>query len=710
MIDTIWGSTEKPVASQQLADTLESESLNGTLYIGYPIIGSPDGPFPIDALLLSADKGVIIFHLVEGRDLGNFQEFQDESYNKVQAKLLQHKQLSRARELQIKISVVTFAPALRDVESFDSEDNRVCNIETLPDYISDITWTKGEMFQSLVSVIQSITTIRKNKKRRQTVKQSSRGAKLKKLEDSIANLDNTQAEAVIETYEGVQRIRGLAGSGKTIVLALKVAYLHAQHPDWLIAVTFNTRSLKGQFERFINSFTLEQTGDEPDWTKIQIIHAWGAPGNKKDDGIYYTFCRENGIEYFDFRAAKNRFGIGHEFDGACKKAVNDTRNYKRIYDVILIDEAQDFSINFLVLCYELLKDPKRLIYAYDELQSLTSKALPSPEEIFGKNPDGSPRVVFAEPARGKPKQDIILKKCYRNSRPVLTAAHALGFGIYRDEGLIQMFDQKELWKEIGYVVDDGRLEEGYQVKLKRTTDTSPHFLEEHSPIDDLIQFHTFKNENEQTDWLVNQIANNLREDELDPDDIIIINPDPLTTKNAVGAARQKLLEIGINSNLAGVSSSPDIFFEPDAVTFTGVFRAKGNEAAMVYVINANDCYTAWRGQIARVRNRLFTAITRSKAWVRVCGVGKNMKKLEKEFIDLKQNQFELEFKYPTEGERQELNIVNRDMTAEEKKRIEKKKIDLKGILQSLQSGETIVEDYPDEVIDGLRKILKGKAK
>ena len=43
-----------------------------------------------------------------------------------------------------------------------------------------------------------------------------------------------------------------AGSGKTIVLALKVAYLHAHHPDWTIAVTFNTRSLKGQFERLIN--------------------------------------------------------------------------------------------------------------------------------------------------------------------------------------------------------------------------------------------------------------------------------------------------------------------------------------------------------------------------------------------------------------------------------------------------------------------------
>ena len=63
---------------------------------------------------------------------------------------------------------------------------------------------------------------------------------------------------MIETVEGVQRIRGLAGSGKTVVLALKAAYLHAQHPEWKIAVTFNTRSLKGQLRQLINTFILNK--------------------------------------------------------------------------------------------------------------------------------------------------------------------------------------------------------------------------------------------------------------------------------------------------------------------------------------------------------------------------------------------------------------------------------------------------------------------
>jgi superfamily I DNA and RNA helicase len=268
-----------------------------------------------------------------------------------------------------------------------------------------------------------------------------------------------------------------------------------------------------------------------------------------------------------------------------------------------------------------------------------------------------------------------------------------------------MFDHKELWLDIGYSVIDGKLEEGKKVALSRSINTSPDFLEQHSPIQDLIKFKSFKTDEEQTDWLVNEIVRNLKQDELQPSDIIVINPDPITTRSAVAQARRKLLEKGINSNLAGVSTSPDVFFEGDKVTFTGIFRAKGNEAAMVYVINAQDCFAAWRGDLARVRNRLFTAITRSKAWVRVLGYGEEMEKLEEEYRRILNSNFHLEFKYPTAEERAQMRVVNRDMTAEEKKRIRQKQLSLEDILESLESGETVLEDYPDDVIEKFRRLL-----
>lgn len=253
--------------------------------------------------------------------------------------------------------------------------------------------------------------------------------------------------------------------------------------------------------------------------------------------------------------------------------------------------------------------------------------------------------------------------------------------------------------------------DGHPVSLRRTPKSSPGFLEKHSSIDDLISFKVFESEDAQTAWLVQAIQQNLGADELLPDDIVVINPDPLTTRDAVKDARRVLMQQGINSNLAGVTSSADIFTEPGTVTFTGIFRAKGNEAAMVYVINAQDCFSALLPRdIARVRNRLFTAITRSKAWVRVLGIGSSMTKLTAEYEKTKAADFELRFKYPTEDERAQITIVNRDMSKAEQERFAKKQSSLLDIIESLESGETFIEDYPDDVIKKLRTLLNKKPK
>lgn len=700
MIETVWGSTNKPASARQLAETLsEMDHLSGTLYIGYPVIGTPEGAFPFDALLLSPEKGAVAFDLVEGRDLGSFQDRQDDLFAKLHSKLLQYPSLVQRRTLAAPIHTVTFAPALPGANG--THDAPITDAASLSHTIDQISWEDNAAFPSLASAIQALTTIRKSRRKRTINNANSRGAKLHALNESIATLDANQNAAVVETVEGVQRIRGLAGSGKTIVLALKVAYLHAQNPDWLIAVTFNTRSLKGQFERLITSFVYEQTSEEPDWSKIRILHSWGSPSSR---GLYYNFTKDHELVYRDFRSAQQQFGEGKEFSGATEEALNHASKAPGIYDAILVDEAQDLPSSFLRMCYSLLKEPHRLVYAYDELQSLTAASLPGPEELFGNDANGNPVVEFSPPVLGEPRQDIILEKCYRNSRPVLATAHALGFGIYREPGgLIQIFEQNQLWQDVGYRVRDGQLEDGQFVSLERTSETSPAFLESHSTVDDLIQFHAFQTTEEQDNWLSQSIIENIRRDELLAEDIIVINPDPLRTRKVVGNTRNALLREGINSSIAGVSTSPDVFFEKDVVTFTGIFRAKGNEAGMVYIINADDCFDSILPTTrALIRNRLFTAITRSKAWVRVLGVGPQMVALQQEFARVKQHQFRLDFEYPDEETKKALRIVNRDLTRTERKKLDAKVSDLTSAIEALENGDVRVEDLPD----ALRKRLK----
>lgn len=705
-ITIVRGTNKKPAASRALTELLAHRvDLSGELFIGYPIIRTANGGYPIDALLISLETGIVAFDLIEGPSLDDdYPTRQDDSANKLEAYLKSHAELVDRRDLLIPIHTISYAPGLSTSET-DDDDYPLANDTTLIDRLRRFRWANRSpnVHSSALSVIQSTSTIRKNRTRREVERENSRGARLKRLEDQIATLDPVQSKVVIETIDGVQRIRGLAGSGKTIVLALKAAYLHAQHPDWRIAVTFHTRSLKGHFRSLIERFSFSQTGEEPDWDNLHVINAWGAPGRPERDGIYHQFCRTHDVDYFDFESARRKFGSGREFSESCRLAIERSSQTKALYDVILVDEAQDLSLHFLRLCHLLLDDNKRLIYAYDELQNLSGASLPSPEEIFDTPGNGAPSAADGT------DNDVILETCYRNSRPLLVTAHALGFGVYRKPkeqsglGLVQMFDHPRLWEDIGYRPRTGELRPGASVTLLRPERTSPRFLEDHSEIDDLIQFKCFESPGTQADWLIDEIKRNIEVDELRHDDIIVVNPDPLTTRQSVGPIRAGLLEVGIDSHVAGIDTEADTFFRTGerSVTFTGIFRAKGNEAGMVYVINAQDCHAA--RNLATIRNRLFTAITRSKAWIRVLGVGEDMARLIDEYQALKSHGFELRFTYPTQEQRERLRIIHRDRSAQEELRLRNRESMVRDLVRDLESGTASIEDFDPTLIGELRK-------
>ncbi|MFM6408669.1 MAG: helicase, partial [Microcystis sp.] len=112
MVNVIRGSSAKPVSSQRLAKYFEERTdLEGTLYIGYPIIGTPQGGYQIDALLVSRQPGIIIFNIDEGKNYDlDIEGTQDESITKLEAKLLSYKELVQKRKLMVNISVATYAP------------------------------------------------------------------------------------------------------------------------------------------------------------------------------------------------------------------------------------------------------------------------------------------------------------------------------------------------------------------------------------------------------------------------------------------------------------------------------------------------------------------------------------------------------------------------------------------------------------------------
>jgi len=89
----------------------------------------------------------------------------------------------------------------------------------------------------------------------------------------IFKLDEEQRQISFQLPNGPQRIRGLAGTGKTVILSLKAALTHKSRPDFRILYLFNTKSLYDIVRSHINKYFIPETKREPNWSKIDVLHA-----------------------------------------------------------------------------------------------------------------------------------------------------------------------------------------------------------------------------------------------------------------------------------------------------------------------------------------------------------------------------------------------------------------------------------------------------
>lgn len=649
MLDIVRGSYENKLVTKNKLDKYFSprEDYEGTLYIGYPIIGEGES---IDALWISKKYSIIIFDLYEGNsaDCIERDEIRDGLYNQINSTLMRTKELMRGRNPIYTISVITIDLSVTNTY----EDPFILNdFNQLNGVLEGIEeWEAPEEYDSVLSAIQVATKIHTASKR--IIKhESSKGAILREIENSLATLDIAQNKAVIETANGLQRIRGLAGSGKTIIIALKAAYLYSLNPEIQIAITFYTKALKPMLESFIRRFVWEYTRSEPDMARIKILNTWGG---FKEQGLYSELCSKTGIEFINYAEAATRKDITQDaFSFVCQEALSqlDQDNYD-LYDVILIDEAQDLPSNFFLLCKKILKKNGKMVIAYDEMQTLTTGSPLNIKEVF------SPEEFANEPY--KPKRDIILPVCYRNPKEVIVTAHALGFGIYREGGLVQFFNDPALWKEVGYELAEGKFQGETNIMLYRTEESSPAIFNRilHDP-QDIVLDYKVGSPLDEAKFVADEIYKNIHQDDLQMRDILVISLANENLERYVGALRYVLYnEHQIPSHIAGVTTSRDSFFQDNSITISGILRAKGNEAAVVYIIGAQDCMQDYN--IRHHRNELFTAITRSKMWVRIFGYGKGMDALHNELEAIRKHKFTLSFKYPTDKEIEELDKVYSD--------------------------------------------------
>ncbi len=446
------------------------------------------------------------------------------------------------------------------------------------------------------------------------------------VESRLRLLDEAQERVANEAPEGPQRIRGLAGTGKTVLLAKRAARMHAAHPDWDIAFVFYTRALYQQIRGLIERCYKELTGETPDYTKLRIWHAWGG---KDLTGFYREAAlawEQRPLNLGDAQKALGyRRAATEGFDWACSQlaaALGDSAP-EPFLDAILIDEGQDLPIACYRLAASALRPPQRLYWAYDEAQGIGNLVVPRAKDVFGPDAAGKPAIDLSGTYTSGIQKAHNLNRCYRTPARVLMAAHAVNMGLLRPHGPLQAVTQQDEWRNLGYRVtgdfSQASVAAGRDVVLERDPDACGH------PLDDAA----FNRPGIRSDALqvaevpdprsaLRLIVDGIRDDldaGLEPHDLLVVTMPQ--SKPSPEQIRDALIEAGIEAFVTGDAGDRETFRRTGYITVSGVYRAKGNEAWKVYasglhqVTPANSCDPD--EELIR-RNQAFVALSRARLW------------------------------------------------------------------------------------------------
>ena len=334
---------------------------------------------------------------------------------------------------------------------------------------------------------------------------------------------------------------------------------------------------------------------------------------------------------------KTTFGI------ACRDLLEKV-DIEAEYDYVVMDEAQDFNKYFYRLCFKLAKGGK-LVWGYDQCQNIMDTDIQDTKITFGKDNHGKYLVDFDETST-KVENDIILHKCYRNPDKIIFLAFALGLGIYNDR-IIQMLENNSHWEDLGFDVVEGNSNVGDKMQIRRPPQNSPLEIPN---TENIINLKTFNEEHgfeEECKYVVDRIKKDI-ESKLCPEDIMVLSLDDKNSKVYLDTISTLLLKDGIKcNNMLSKSDYSDVHFYVDNnVTLTTVYKAKGNEAASVYIVGIDGIFKEDKKDLISNRNKIFTALTRTKYWLTITGIGQAADNFKKEYLKILSDYPYLNFTMP----------------------------------------------------------------
>lgn len=414
--------------------------------------------------------------------------------------------------------------------------------------------------------------------------------------ETYKSLSDEQQRLSAQSWEnGPQLVRGVAGCGKTIVLANNLArrihrslsrqkeLFEPDRPPRFAAVCFN-RTLAPFIWKKLDIAYMQRSGDPLPENIVDVANFNRLMWLLAERGLWrYQNVEENSAESQTAARAKQYLA-----DLKYVKEHDPTTFQRCAFDAIYVDEAQDFLEEEFQLLKELChlenpdKEPNLFIF-YDDAQNLYARERPNWRQSFELKVKGRSHVMA---------------ECYRNTRQIVEPAFNVLYGTFTNDqaniptkafGDIETLKKKKLLKKEGKI---------WRVHFSKREGLTPTVT-------------IAENRKDQWKKMVEQIRWLTEEQQVRPEDILILVYYNNLVDEVVSAIKSAQFREVQGIHIA-TQAKNELLFQPGCVSVSTVASAKGYDAYCVLIPSVNEFPTDVIGRVS-----FYVACTRAIEYVSV---------------------------------------------------------------------------------------------
>ncbi|MCL2661197.1 MAG: hypothetical protein FWD64_11875 [Acidobacteriaceae bacterium] len=444
--------------------------------------------------------------------------------------------------------------------------------------------------------------IRSRKNRTVLGKPERIGARIASLEVTGKRLSEEQMDIIRSEFDGrPQLIRGVAGSGKSIVLIKNLAHLIDRTVNTaqlsfgtppakrFLVVCFNHALipyLRNLFDMSYRELTLQN--EPPSCVDMYILNQMlykhsdkyhEHPGPLKYQNVQQGMNREIALNYCA------------QIDRLAQTAPQILEDIQ--YDTIYVDEGQDlFDEEFVLLLKFLKTDPstglKNIVIFYDDAQNLY----------------GRPRPTWGRLGIEVTGRTRVMKKCFRNTKQIVEFAFNLLLGKKAETTVkTRGFADVETLKENGLVRE---LSDRWEVNFAERIGDTPT----------VTLFGTREKEKE---WIEANVLRLITDEGVRPEDILLVSAYAKTYESVADHLKERCESIKrVIKPYGEIKNNPDkdrYIFENGCLTLATVKAAKGYDSPIVFLMGV-DSFT----ESVEDRAQFYVGATRAKVCLFVTGI------------------------------------------------------------------------------------------